>query len=77
MSVNSDRLQLYLNAESAILSGQQVRMGDRQLTMADLATVRAGIAELQRAVANETSGTGGGFKAVDFRAPGASDPCCG
>lgn len=66
MSVNSDRLQFYLDAEKAILEGQTVRFGDRQLDMADLGEVRKGIAELQRAVAAENSGAGGGFKAADF-----------
>lgn len=66
MSTNTDRLLRYLDAETAILNGQTVRFGDRQLTMADLAQVQAGIRELQRAVASETAGAGGGFKAVSF-----------
>lgn len=36
-------LQLYLDAEAKILQGQQVRMGERMLTMANLAEVQAGV----------------------------------
>jgi hypothetical protein len=66
MSVNSERLQRYLDAETAILEGQRVKFGERELTLADLAEVRTAIEQLQRAVANETAGSGGGLKAVSF-----------
>jgi hypothetical protein len=66
MSVNSERLQRYLDAETAILGGQRVKFGERELTMADLAEVRSAIKELQSSVANETAGSGGGLKAAQF-----------
>lgn len=66
MSTATEMLQLYLNAEASVLKGQSVRMGDRMLTKADLAEIRTGRKEWQRAVANET-GRGGAFKAADFR----------
>lgn len=64
-----DRLQLYLDAESKILGGQMVRMGERQLQMADLAEVRKMIAALQAQVDREdarTAGRGGRFSQADF-----------
>jgi hypothetical protein len=47
MSTTAERLQLYLDAERKILAGQSVSFGDRQLTRADLAEVRRGIASLE------------------------------
>lgn len=46
----AERLQLYLDAERAILAGQVVQMGDKRLTRADLAVVQAEIARLERRV---------------------------
>jgi hypothetical protein len=66
---NETRLQLYLDAETKILGGQIVRMGDRQLQRADLAEVRATIERLQAAVAREqasAAGRGGRFSQADF-----------
>jgi len=45
------RYQRYLNAESAILEGQQVRFGDRLLTRADLQWVQRGLKEAAREIA--------------------------
>ncbi len=46
----AERLQLYLDAERAILAGQMVQLGDKRLTRADLAVVQAEIARLERRV---------------------------
>ena len=69
MSTASDRLQLYLDAEAKILSGQSVRFGDRQLQRADLQFVQKEIAKLQAEVNREAlsaSGRGGRFSQADF-----------
>lgn len=66
---NAVRLQLYLAAESKILSGQSVRMGERFLQRADLEFVQRQIGILQAAVNRETSvaaGRGGRFSQADF-----------
>jgi hypothetical protein len=68
-TVNETRLQAYLDAEAKILSGQIVRMGDRQLQRADLAEVRTTIERLQAAVTREqaaAAGRGGRFSQADF-----------
>ena len=64
MTAATDLLALYITAETAILQGQSVRLGDRQLTMADLTSVREERARLERRVADEsatTAGRSGGF----------------
>lgn len=38
-----ERLSLYLDAETKVLQGQSYRIGERQLTRADLSEIRAGI----------------------------------
>ena len=58
----AERLQLYLDAERAILAGQMVQMGDKRLTRADLAVVQSEIARLERRVQSEKlrgAGVGG------------------
>lgn len=68
-SSNAIRLQLYLDAEAKILSGQSVRMGERYLQRADLEFVQKQIAILQSAVDRETAfatGRGGRFSQADF-----------
>ena len=58
----AERLQLYLDAERAILAGQMVQMGDKRLTRADLAVVQSEIARLERRVQSEklrVAGIGG------------------
>lgn len=67
MSTNSERLQLYLDAEKAVLEGKSIKFNGREVTMEDLSEIRAGIADLQAKVSNESGGKGGGFKAADFR----------
>ena len=44
------RLQLYLDAEAAILGRQEYRIGDRMMKFADLAEVRAGVELWERRV---------------------------
>jgi hypothetical protein len=66
MSTATSMLQFYLDAEAKVLKGLSVRMGDRQLTRANLAEIQAGRREWESKVARE-SGAGGGFKAADFR----------
>lgn len=56
------RLQAYLDAEEAVLTGQSYRMdmggSSRQLTRADLSSIQKGI-ELWQARVNQRSRTGG------------------
>jgi hypothetical protein len=68
VSTNSDRLQLYLDAEAKILGGQSVRMGDRELRRADLQFVQKQIALLQAQVSREAAaaGRGGRFAQANF-----------
>lgn len=66
MSTASDLLAKYLAAESAILSGQEVRMGDRSLKMADLAEVRAERQRLELRVNAETRGGSPRYQTADF-----------
>lgn len=56
MSTATIMLGLYLDAETKILGGQSVRFGERVLTRADLAEVRAGRAEWERKALAENSG---------------------
>ena len=44
------RLQLYYEAEAAVLSGQSYRIGTRMLQRADLAQIRQAIKELESQV---------------------------
>lgn len=55
MSIASDLLTLYVAAEKKILLGQSVALGDRTLTMANLAEVRAEREKLERRVATESN----------------------
>jgi hypothetical protein len=66
MSTASDLLAKYLAAESAILSGQEFRMGDRALKMADLAEVRAERQRLELRVNAETRGGSPRYQTADF-----------
>lgn len=45
-----NRLQLYYEAEAAVLSGQSYRIGTRTLQRADLAQIRQAIKELEAQV---------------------------
>lgn len=44
--INNERLQMYLEAEKAVLMGQSYTIGDRTLTRANLSTIRAAIDDL-------------------------------
>jgi len=59
MSTASDRLAAYLAAEVSVLKGQSFSMAGRALTLANLAEIRKGIAELRREVQQETMTTAG------------------
>lgn len=48
-----ERLDAYFAAEAAILKGQAYRFGERMLTRADLAEVRAGIGSLKAELRRE------------------------
>jgi len=61
----AERLQLYLDAERAILAGQMVQMGDKRLTRADLAVVQSEIARLERRVQSEKL-RGAGIGSIGF-----------
>lgn len=50
MKTAQDMLNLYIEAEIAVLAGQSFRMGERQLTRADLEQIKAGRREWQAAV---------------------------
>lgn len=53
MTQAADMLALYIQAESAVLSGQEFTLGDRRLRRADLAEIRAGRQEWQAKVNSE------------------------
>lgn len=59
MSQATDMLALYIQAESAVLSGQEFTLGDRRLRRADLAEIRAGRREWQAAVNAENARASG------------------
>lgn len=66
MATNADLLQLYIDAEARILSGQSVRFGERMLTMPDLAEVRRERARLQALVDVELRGGRTRFGQANF-----------
>lgn len=66
MSAASDLLALYLAAETKILAGQEVRMGDRSLKLADLSEVRAERKNLERRVSAETGTGSARYQLADF-----------
>lgn len=45
-SIQNKRLAMYLEAEKAVLMGQSYTIGNRQLTRANLASIRAAIDDL-------------------------------
>ena len=57
MKTAQEMLELYIAAEQAVLLGQSVRFGERQLTRADLVEIRNGRKEWQAAV-NRAAGGG-------------------
>lgn len=53
------KLAEYLAAESAVLSGQAVTLGDRSLRLADLAEIRAGVRYWDERVKTLSAATAG------------------
>ena len=67
VTTTAELLQSYVDAEAKILSGQVVRFGERQLTMPDLAEVRAERTRLQNLLLLEQSaGRRSRFSQADF-----------
>jgi hypothetical protein len=69
MSTATDLRDAYVAAELAVLKGQSFRMGERQLTRADLVEIRAGRREWEARVAAEAAtaaGTATGYALADF-----------
>ena len=70
MSDTQARLDAYKAAELAVLKGQSVRFGERQLNLADLAEIRAAIKDLTQQVQAEqgmsSSGSSLRFKTAVF-----------
>lgn len=62
------RLAMYLDAEKAVLAGQSYTIGNRQLTRANLSSIRAAIDDLIAAGAtvDDTALNGGRCKRVMF-----------
>lgn len=62
LAIATARLQLYLDAEAAILARQEYRIGDRVMKFADLAEVRTGVELWNRRVQqlNATASNGRG-----------------
>lgn len=58
MKTAQEMLDFYIDAEVAVLSGQTVRFGDRQLSRADLAEIRSGRKEWQSVVLRAEAGAG-------------------
>lgn len=50
LQLAKDRLQLYYEAEIAVLTGQEYRIGSRTLRRADLKEIRAAINALEKQV---------------------------
>lgn len=59
MTQAADMLALYIQAESAVLSGQEFTLGDRRLRRADLVEIRAGRREWQAKVNAEQARAAG------------------
>lgn len=66
MATSQEMLDFYVAAEVAVLQGQRFRFGERDLTRADLAEIRAGRREWQRAVNAETRSGSARFATADF-----------
>jgi coenzyme F420-reducing hydrogenase delta subunit len=56
-----ERLNMYYEAEIAVLTGQEYRIGTRSMKRADLAEIRSAITELEKQV--KELGSGGKRKA--------------
>ncbi len=56
----------YTDAELRVLKGQRVRLGERDLTYADLAEIRAGRQEWERKAAADANRGRSSFAAANF-----------
>ncbi|MBD7987122.1 primosomal replication protein PriB/PriC domain protein [Luteimonas sp. Sa2BVA3] len=66
MATAQEMLVFYTDAEIAVLKGQRVRFGERDLTRADLAEIRAGRREWQLRVDAEGRRGRCGWATADF-----------
>lgn len=66
LEILKQRLELYLNAERKILSGQSYRVGSRELTRANLAEVRAVIDDLSSQIDMADGSGRGSIRPVVF-----------
>jgi hypothetical protein len=68
MSTATEMRDLYLAAEAAVLKGQSFRLGERQVTRADLAQIITGRKDWERRVSAEASAAAGnaGYAIADF-----------
>lgn len=66
MATAQEMLAFYTDAEIAVLKGQRVRFGERDLTRADLAEIRAGRREWQLRVDAEGRRGRSGWATADF-----------
>ena len=66
MATAQEMLTFYTDAEIAVLKGQRVRFGERDLTRADLEQIRAGRREWQMRVDAEGRRGRAGWATADF-----------
>ncbi len=66
MATAQEMLEFYTQAEISVLKGQRVRFGDRDLTRADLAEIRAGRREWQSIAAAESRRGSARYATADF-----------
>jgi hypothetical protein len=69
MSFATDKLAAYSAAEDAVLKGQQFRLGDKQVTFADIGLIQRGREYWERRVAAEAAAARGatpGVALADF-----------
>lgn len=64
LAILHERLNLYLEAEKAILRGEEYQIGDRRLRRPDLKSVRDAIAELELKIDAEETKNGRIVRAV-------------
>jgi hypothetical protein len=62
LQIAQQRLTQYLDAEAAVLGGQEYRIADRSLKRADLAEIRKGIEYWSDKVDNASIGSSGGSR---------------
>jgi hypothetical protein len=65
MTIATDMVTKYLEAEAALLLGKTVSFGDRTLTVENLSEIRKGRHEWERRVAAEQSG-GASFGGLSY-----------